>query len=242
MDARKLTRWSRAALVAGPVCAVALAAATSRGDSAPALANVALATGFIVVMAAGAGPAAGLLTSVVGAVALNYFHTEPRNSFRIESGSDVLTLGLLLALGFAAAAHSSWRLRREVTSAATVRSEAAAESLVRELNHGVPAEAAWHGAVSAVSGDMALLKVSMVGRDDRQYPVVSRVGPRSFDETGRVVIPASGAIVEMSDPRLGRAILLSPHENAPSVTVDRRSLMALVSQLELACRESVTAG
>jgi hypothetical protein len=79
-------------------------------------ANVALLLGAVVVATGAAGGRrAGYATSVVAVLGFNFFHTVPYQSFNVEAGRDIVTLGLLFVAGFVASevAHRSRVARRQ---------------------------------------------------------------------------------------------------------------------------------
>jgi hypothetical protein len=86
--------------VAAAMTPIAVAAALVPARDHVGNADIALVLVFVVVgLAAAGGRAAGAISAVTSALSFDFFHTRPYGHFRIESGSDVVTTLLLLAVG-----------------------------------------------------------------------------------------------------------------------------------------------
>jgi K+-sensing histidine kinase KdpD len=101
VDAWKVQR-SVAACLAGPVAALALTGGLVSQREDLGLANVGFLTMLVVLGAAlVGGRLAGVLTAVVGALAFNYFHTQPYLSFEVAVRADAISVVLLGLVGLA---------------------------------------------------------------------------------------------------------------------------------------------
>src|ERR1700682_3943270 len=95
---RERVTWLALALAIVLPLVVAAALVPFRRDIANA--NVALLLAAAVVLVASLGRrSAAFVAAVSGAVWFDYFHTRPYESFRINSGDDLLTACVLLAVG-----------------------------------------------------------------------------------------------------------------------------------------------
>ena len=101
-------------VVGFPVLALLVALSTSSVTDSMEVANAALLLAVVIVTAALVDSIAGLSTAVAGALALNYFHTEPVHSLRITSRSDVVAVILLAALGIVVSAATAFRVSERV--------------------------------------------------------------------------------------------------------------------------------
>jgi K+-sensing histidine kinase KdpD len=94
------TRTTWLALLLALALPVVLAAALVPFRTDIANANVALILAAAVVLVASLGSRSAAFVSAVSAVVwFDFFHTQPYESFRINSGDDLLTAGVLLAVG-----------------------------------------------------------------------------------------------------------------------------------------------
>lgn len=230
LSSHRLRVW---ALVAGPAAALAVAVLTSTAGGI-GLANAALLVGLVVVCAAALDRFAGMLASLVGAAAFNFLHTEPRNSFRISSRTDLVTVLLLLGIGAASGVYGALRVRTGLSLGAKAAASASTDDLKEGLTSGMPALVAWHTAVTAGTRDLALLNVSLVDTEGSRLPVVPRRSAKTGSRGDTVVVPAAGALVELADPSLRKSVQVTPRAEVGSVVVERGMLMAMVSDIELA--------
>lgn len=221
-----------AAAVLLPVVAFLVALATSSVRDSLQVANVALVLAAVIVGAALVDWLAGLTTAVVGAVALNYFHTEPVHSLRITSGADVVAVALLAALGVAVSTATALRVSERVRRYHASLSLSAADALTRPQ----PAPALWHAAVDAESAELAMLSARLVPSGSERLPVIARHDSGPDDRmtvNGTVRIPATGAVVVLRDPRLRRDLVLVPRDAGTSPEVRRAAVLMLADNVEL---------
>lgn len=220
-----------ALVVAGPVVVVSIAAVTSQVGDPRAVANVALLLAVVTVLVAMTTVVGGVTTSIAGAFALNYFHTEPVHSLRMTETSDVVAVLLLAGLGLAVSGMTAVRLR----DVARQRHGAIADDALTTLtvsNASRPAVDLWHDVVTACSADLALVRCRVEQNADPALPHVALHRGRLDDDS--LVLPATGARIDVADPRLGLSLVLTPTEGAGAVAMDRRVVTALADQASLA--------
>lgn len=220
------------AVIILPLVALAAALATSKFHDSMGAANAALLLATIIVAAALVDWTAGLATAVVGAVALNYFHTEPVHSLRITATSDIVAVALLSCLGIAASAATAFRVSERLRRYHASMSRLGAASLARRQ----PAPTLWHSAVDAESTDLALLDAHLVPAGSERLPVIARHATAPDERTSAhetVRIPATGAVVVLRDPRLHRDLILTPRDATTSPEVRRTAVFMLADSVEL---------
>jgi Domain of unknown function (DUF4118) len=245
-----LSNQRRAVLsaVVGPLLAVAVAWATSSvGEDAGegrGLANVALVLAGITVAAALVSWLGGVTTSVAAALALNWFHTEPRQTFRISSRTDVASVLLLGALGIGVSAITAVRVRSATRAGRAIDAARVRRDVTSALSTPLGVRALWHASIDAASPDLGLVDARLMsGSPDARLPVLSRREWSDDAERATVVLPSTGAAVQLrGDER--RWVLLRPRAGMGTLTVDRRAVAAFVDALTLALTPTVdpTAG
>ncbi|MBU6315438.1 MAG: DUF4118 domain-containing protein [Acidobacteria bacterium] len=212
--------------VAASGLAVVLAWATESVSDDIGVANIGLILALVCVAAAMSDWFAGSVTSLFAALSLNFFHTTPVHSLRINEGEELATVLLLLCLGAFVSAATAVRLRRRASASARA-DRLAAQGMVRDvLRSGGPALSAWHAALSAANPPLGLVDVQLL---DHVPPGFSLIARRSDDDAD-VVLPEAGAVIALSDES-GKALLVKPRQGSGSQVVPRRTLMALVDQL-----------
>jgi hypothetical protein len=97
-----------------PLLAVLISWSTSSIRESIGVANVALVLAIITTCAALLRWEAGILTSLVAASTLNFFHTQPIRSFRITSGADLMMITLLMLIGLGVSFLTASRVRKAV--------------------------------------------------------------------------------------------------------------------------------
>jgi K+-sensing histidine kinase KdpD len=231
------TLVQQATLVLGPVVAVLVAwllTLPDDGDDAGVtLANVALIIAVIVVSAAVIDWLAGVLTSVMAALALNYFHTEPYRTLRITDRRDVVSVVLLLVLGLAVSAVTAARVRVEVRGLARDRAASEGERLSALLAEDQPVASTWSAAITAAANDLGLLTARLTPKTPAQLPVIGRRMNDGDDPT--LTIPATGAALRLlRQHEEGRWLVLTPRAGQGPVSVDRRAVLSFADTIELA--------
>lgn len=215
-----------------PFVAFAAALATSSFHDSMGVANAALLLAVIILVAATVDWVSGLTTAVVGAIALNYFHTEPVHSLRVTATSDVVAIALLSSLGIAASAATALRVSKRMGRYHASISRRGADSLTQRQ----PAPALWHSAVDVESTELALLDAHLVPAGTERLPVIARHTPELNEHSsahGTVRIPASGAVVVLRDPRIHRDLVLTPRDATTSPEVRRTAVFMLADSIEL---------
>ena len=226
-------------LVAGPLLALLVAwllSVPSDGDGdGVTLANVALVVAVVTVGVAVVDWVAGVVTSVVAALALNYFHTEPFRTLRIDDRRDVYSVLLLGALGLAVSAVTAARVRSEVRGATRRRAAVAGAELTALLAEDRPVPATWSAAISAAANDLDLLEVRIATGTPAQLPIVGRHDADRDDAGADLTIPAVGAALRLraAHPE-GRWLVLTPRAGHAPLTVDRRAVLSFADTVELA--------
>ena len=223
----------RALSVVGfPVLALLVALSTSSLTDSMAVANAALLLAVVIVTAALVDSIAGLTTAVVGALALNYFHTEPVHSLRITSRSDVVAVILLAALGIVVSAATAFRVSERVRQYHSSLSK----DVANRMERGQSAPALWRTAIDGEAAELAGLTARLVPSGSQRLPVIARHDTR-FDESSSdhqyVRIPASGAVVVLRDPRLGRDLVLTPRDGQSTIDAQRSTVFMFADTIEL---------
>ena len=72
-------------------------------------------------------------------------------------------------------------------------------------------------------------------------PTIARLG-QDIDAPSTFVLPQTGAVIRLRDPRNPAQVVLSPRHRMGPVTLDRRAVIAFVDQLELTIDRSVSTG
>ncbi len=226
MNDRQMTVLSRVALVVGPVAVVLVAWASESSNAGMALANVALLLAALCVGAALVSWQAGLLTSVVAGLALNYFHTVPVHSLRMTEGAEIGTVVLLIGLGVIVSVATAVRVRRRTLAHSGAEGDRATQRLRELLDDGGPALAAWHAALDGSNPQLGLLDARLV-IGAGSLPIVAR--KPSLDTPDLVVLPESGAAVRLAAD--DRFLIVRPQPGLGALEVDRRALLSFADQL-----------
>lgn len=215
-----------------PILALLLALATSSLTESLDVANAALLLAVAIAAAALIDWIAGLTTAFVGALALNYFHTEPVHSLRITSGSDIVAVTLLAALGVVVSAATAFRVSERVRRYhASLSGE-----LVAGLERRLPIPALWRTVIDGEATELATLTAQLVPSGSRRLPVIARHDTRPDEKLSNhefVRIPASGAVIVLRDPRLTRDLVLTPRDGKTSVDTRRSVVFMFADTVEL---------
>jgi hypothetical protein len=231
----------RVALVGGPAVVLGVAWATAGVRDTMGIVNATLLLAAVTVLIAVLDGAAGVVTSVVAAMALNYFHTEPVHSFRIDQRSDLLATLLLATAGLTASAATAINTRRFVRHRASTEATHGRSLVVTAGSQARPADLVWAEAVQASSAELSLVdcRIEPVGASN--LPTIARLG-QDIDAPSTFVLPQTGAVIRLRDPRNPAQVVLSPRHRMGPVTLDRRAVIAFVDQLELTIDRSVSTG
>lgn len=226
-----------AAVLAGPALAIIASWLLSLGGSGPndvvSLANTTLFMTAITLAAAVIDWRAGISTSVIGAIALNYFHTEPYRTLRITDRQDLLTVGLLAALGLIASAAAASRTRVAMRRVAIQQSEISRDQLLAQDRNGIASAQLWNTASIAIVGGLASTKAAVVAKLPSDMARISRnVEGNHRDDI--VTLPRNGAAIELhvADSK-SSWLVVSPTNPDVISEVPRRTLAVLADATEL---------
>lgn len=212
--------------VVGSAIAVLIAWATASVRDDIGVANVGLLLAIVCVAAALSDWFAGSVTSLFAALSLNFFHTEPVHSLRINQTEETASVVLLLALGVMVSAASAARMRRRTRNRVAAEHLAATGRLRELLQAGGPALTAWHAALDASNPQLGLLDARLAVGVPQGLAVVARTGdnasPVTLAEAGAaVVLPGDGATV----------LVVRPQPGVGQLTVERAELIRFSDQL-----------
>jgi K+-sensing histidine kinase KdpD len=225
-----LGRW---VLALGPLTAIVVAWATESVRDDMGVANVALVLALVCVAAALVHPRAGLVTSAVAALALNYFHTVPIHSLRMSQSDEITTVVLLIVHGLAVSIGATLRARTKVSTHRTNVSDAAVHDLRTLLAEGSSLVAAWQTAVVADTGHAASLDVMYLPTTGDRHVVIAGHQGGAFDPDRDVVlVPEAGAVLELHGG-LG-ALLITPQPGLGAIETSRAHLQRFADQVAAA--------
>ena len=223
-------------VVVFPLAAFIFSWSTASVTESIGVANLALVLAIITVTAGFIRWDAGIVTSLVAASTLNFFHTEPVHSLRITDSADLVMISLLVVIGIGVSAVTASKVSRSVKSITAEVSTSQKSELQSVLATPIPFSQAWSAAVQAEAQELHHVNVSLIAAESTGVPVISRrpptLSPTETDD--RFVLPATGAIMRFSDPRVSGAVLFQPKPEVGAVTVSRHVVTAFVQQLELA--------
>ena len=235
------SRWLNPAVF--PIVAFALSWATSSVRADLGVANVALGLAVITTVAALVTWPAGVVTSVVSALSLNYFHTEPVHSLRIGSSSDTIMVALLASIGVSVSASTALRMRRRLVSIERRAEGEARQTLIALPAASAPTSTAWHAAIEAGDHAIRLTALRLEPRDDESRPIIARPSRQPIDDADHnasFVLPESGALVEFVDPRVPYRLSITPDRAVGPLTVDRRTIFRLADDIETVLRHETS--
>ncbi len=227
----------RFAPVIGSLLAIAVAWGTSTVRSDMSIANAALVLAFVCVAAALIRPLAGFVTSIVAALALNYFHTVPIHSLRMTEGDEIFTVILLVVLGSSVSIATTMRVRAKIAIHRADESLAATRELQKLLSNGGALPEVWLTAVQSVCGQAGSIDVSLLAAAPSEVPVIShRVSSGAGSDGDVVVIPETGAALLLPNGR--GALLLNPQGGLGAITASRPMLLQFGDQLAAALADA----
>ena len=237
MTSRRRRQLARSATALGPVASLLIAWATSsvgeqRGDVL-ALANVALLLAVVTVAAALVNWASGAATSVAAALSLNWFHTEPIRTFRINSTADLLAVLLLAALGVGVSGVTGHRVRAATRRGSHLAAAEAHNRVVAVVGTSRPAHQLWQMALAATSPELALVNACVVSARAVDLPIIARMPWTDTPSDARFVLPPGGAAIPMGQSS-GQFLVIVPRETMTSVLLDRRAVTAFADAMHLA--------
>lgn len=229
-------RLANAAVVGGPLLVVAIAWSTASVREDMGIANVALVLAVVTIVAALLSSLAGLTTSVVAAMSLNYFHTNPLHSLRISASDDLVAVGLLALIGLMVSAVTAVRVRRTAVTRRGVHADMAAADLRESLRSDHPVVEVWDVAVAAAAAQFGLVDVRVEPAGSQHLPVVSRKpwDPKNAVDDHMMMLPEGGAVVQFREPRSCEQLVLTPRPGMGAVYIDRRVALVFADQVEMA--------
>ncbi len=232
-----MSRLRRPLPLAGPIVVLLVAWASTGVRSTMGIANVALVMAVITVGVASVSWVAGLSTSLVAALALNYFHTEPVHSLRITQGSDLVSVLLLAAIGIAVSTASALKVRAIAREHLAASAAEGRNLLATAGASSRPVDVVWAEVVRSACSRLALVdcRIEPLGSSGR-LPVIARQRA-NVDGSNTFTLPESGAVITFTDPRLLAQVALTPRMGMGALDLDRRTVMAFVDQLELVLGE-----
>jgi len=202
--------------------------------------NVALVLVLVIVAAASfGGRAAGVTTSIVAALAFNFFHTQPYYSLRISDRSDITTTVLLVVVGLAVGEIAVLSHRHEVVADEHATGARHLERVAGLVASGASEAEVWDALRAGLVAELGLascrfdpgMGLSHLPRIERDGRLLE--GDRYF--TGRgFALPVDGAeiLVERQGRTLGRLVLEPAGRRAVSRD-QRRVAIALADELAI---------
>lgn len=200
--------------------------------------NVALVLVLVIVAAASfGGRAAGVTTSVVAALAFNFFHTQPYYSLRISDRFDIITTILLAVVGLAVGEIAVLSHRHEVVADEHATGARHLERVAGLVASGASESDVWDAVRAGLVAELGLASCRFdPGVGLTHLPRIQRdgrllEGERYFTDGG-FALPAEGVeiLVERQGRTLGR-LVLEP-EGRRAVSRDQRRVgVALADQL-----------
>jgi K+-sensing histidine kinase KdpD len=205
--------------------------------------NVALVLVVVIVGAAAlGGRLAGITTSVIAALAYNYFHTEPYYTLRVKQSEDIWTVVLLFVVGLAvgelAILGRSHRQKAQQRRAGAQR----LEDIAGLLAAGRSSEELWPDIRAALMEELRLADARFEPGASHDGDSLVEVGRRGgldvremhWTQTG-MELPRNGAQVSVRARQrtLGRIVLI-PTPGQGTSPDERRVAVALADQLAVA--------
>jgi hypothetical protein len=235
---RTRTPLELAAVFVGPPLAILVAwllTLGGEGDESPlTLANAALVMALLTVGVALIDWVAGITTSVAAALALNYFHTEPYRTLRVTDSRDVWSIVLLGGLGLMVSAATALRVRRNVRRIRAGDAITAGQHITEMVGQDHAAGQVWSTAISTPANDLGLVLARVETSLPEGLPTIGRPKiPELVDHD--LVLPQYGAALRLERRHAeGRWLVLTPRDGFGPLTLDRRSVMAFATTVELA--------
>jgi K+-sensing histidine kinase KdpD len=177
--------------------------------------NVALILVLVIVAAATfGGRTAGAVTSIVSALAFNYFQTEPYYTLRISDRDDIVSAVLLLIVGLAVGEIAVLSRRRGVVAIEHVTGAHQLEQVAALLAQGASEDQVWEAVRDGIVVELGLESCHFEpGSGLRRLPRIERDGRllegEKYFTGGGFALPAEGAeiLVEREGVAIGRLVL-----------------------------------
>jgi K+-sensing histidine kinase KdpD len=199
----------------GAIAAIAVAGLLVPVRSTIDNTNVALILVLVVVAAATfGGRTAGAVTSIVSALAFNYFQTEPFYTLRISDRDDIVSAVLLLVVGLAVGEIAVLARRRQVVAVEHVTGARQLERVTALLAQGASEDEVWEAVRDGIVAELGLKSCHFEpGGGLRHLPRIERdgrllEGEKHFTGSG-FALPSEGVeiLVERGGAAVGRLVL-----------------------------------
>jgi K+-sensing histidine kinase KdpD len=239
MEDRTLRTWTLQHLIwLGPLCTFAIAKLTAQQSDGLSIANTALILAIFTTAIGSMNPTAGVFTSFTAGAFLNYFHTNPVNSFRISSTNDILMISLFTALGLGVSVITSLRMRHNLITNNRINMKIRQEANLAANSHSKQATEFWHSSINRIDPNLTFVEVCCTTRPKEELPTIARRMTTS-GESPTVTIPECGAIIEFHDPRISKVLILKPAPGFAPLEVSRAAIFALSSDVELSLQGTI---
>ena len=240
MDDRITRTWTlhRLTLWLGPPFIFAIAKITAQQSDGLSIANVALILAITTAAIGAANPLAGILSSLTAGAFLNYFHTEPVNSFRMSSSSDILMISLFLVLGLCVSTITSLRMRHHLLAINRDSMRNRQQQSLATLSPSQSATEFWQSSIDRIDPNLSFLEISCTNTPREPIPTIARHKSASAGSP-TVVIPECGAVVEFLDPRISQVLVFKPRHGFAPLEVSRAVIFALSSDVELSLQGTI---
>jgi len=232
MTLHRLTLWF------GPPCAFVIAKLTAQQTNGLTIANTALILAIVTTAIGSLNPIAGILTSITAGAFLNYFHTDPVNSFRIYSTNDILMISLFTALGLGVSIVTSLRMRHNLITNNQINMKIRQEANLVSTSHSQQAIEFWQSSINRIDPNLSFVEVSCTTRPTEELPTIAR-RMSTTGESLTVLIPECGAIIEFLDPRISQVLILKPATGFAPLEVSRAAIFALANDVELSLQGTI---
>jgi len=229
---QRLTLWF------GPPCAFVIAKLTAQQTDGLSIANTALILAIVTTAIGSLNPIAGILTSFTAGAFLNYFHTDPVNSFRISSTNDILMISLFTALGLGISIITSLHMRHNLITNNRITMKIRQEAYLTATSHSQQAIEFWQSSINRIDPNLSFIEVSCTVRPKEEIPTIAR-RMTTTGESPTVTIPECGAIIEFHDPRISKVLILKPATGFAPLEVSRAAIFALSSDVELSLQGTI---
>jgi K+-sensing histidine kinase KdpD len=232
LTSQRLTLWL------GPPCAFAIAKLTAQQTDGLSIANTALILAIVTTAIGSLNPLSGILTSFTAGAFLNYFHTDPVNSFRMSSTNDILMISLFTALGLGVSIITSFRMRHNIIATNRDSMHIQQEATMTAASSSQHATQFWQSFIEHIDPNLSFLDVCCTTRPKEELPTIARRTSVSTDSS-TVLIPECGAVVEFQDPRISKVLILKPVKGFAPLEVSRAAIFALSSDVELSLQGTI---
>jgi hypothetical protein len=205
-------------------------------------ANTALILVLVVVAAAAiGGRLAGAVTAVAAAISFNFFHTKPYLTVRIDDARDMLTVGLILAVGLSVGELGIARSRQSATRRSHLRSIRSLEEVGALVSAGTGAEQLWPAVRTALMTTLGVRSAQFDAGVHHPLPIIERDGrvdvhSRRYVNDGFVLPPDGVALDVVAEGTFLGQIVLAPDTEVGVSREQRRAAVAIADQFAIALK------